>query len=104
MVAGVKIGRRKTNNLRYADNTTLLARNKDDMVQLIKRVKISSEKAGLELDIKKTRVMCSAGLPEDGYKKCVVQFVRNETYSCLSIAWKTYQEYATINSVNLILL
>jgi hypothetical protein len=55
--AGVKIGGRKINNLRYADDTTLLAENKDDMVQLIKRVKISSEKAGLKLNIKKTRVM-----------------------------------------------
>jgi hypothetical protein len=55
--ASVKIGGRKINNLRYADDTTLLAENKDDMGQLMKRVKISSEKAGLKLNIKKTRVM-----------------------------------------------
>jgi hypothetical protein len=47
----------KKNNLQYADDTTLLAENKDDMVQLIKRVKSSSEKAGFKLNIKKTRVM-----------------------------------------------
>jgi hypothetical protein len=50
--AGVKIGGQKIKNLRYADDTTLLAENKDDMVQLIKRVKISSEKAGLKLNKK----------------------------------------------------
>jgi hypothetical protein len=54
--AGIKIGGRKINNLRYADDTTQLAENKDDMGQLIKRVKISSEKAGLKLNMK-TRVM-----------------------------------------------
>jgi hypothetical protein len=55
--AGVKIGGQKINNLQYADDTTLLAENKDNTVQLIKRVKISSEKADLKLNIKKTRVM-----------------------------------------------
>jgi hypothetical protein len=55
--AGVKIQGRKINNIKYADDTTLLAENKDDMGQLIKRVKISSQKAGLKLNIKKTRVM-----------------------------------------------
>jgi hypothetical protein len=56
-VAGVKIGGRKINNLRYADDTTLLAENKDDMGQLIKRVKISSKKTSLKLNIKKTTIM-----------------------------------------------
>jgi hypothetical protein len=53
--AGVKIGGRKINNVRYADDTILLAENKDDMVQMIKRVKISSEKASLKLNIKKNQ-------------------------------------------------
>jgi hypothetical protein len=55
--AGVKIGGRIINNLRYADDTTLLSENTGDMVQLIKRVKISSLEAGLKLNIKKTKVM-----------------------------------------------
>jgi hypothetical protein len=55
--AGVKTRGRKINNLRYAGDRALLAENKDDMVQLIKRVKINSEKAGLKLNIKKTGVI-----------------------------------------------
>jgi hypothetical protein len=49
MLAGVRIGGRKINNLRNAGGTTLLAENKDDIVKLIKRVKISSEKVGLNM-------------------------------------------------------
>jgi hypothetical protein len=45
------------NSVTYIDDTTLLAENKDDMGQLIKRVKISCEKVGLKLNIKKTRVV-----------------------------------------------
>jgi hypothetical protein len=55
--AGVTIAGQKINNLRYAYDTILLAENEDDMGQLIKRVKISSEKVGLKLNIKKTRLM-----------------------------------------------
>lgn len=47
---------RKINNLRHADNTTALLENEGDMVELTKRVRISSEKAGLKLNLKKIRV------------------------------------------------
>lgn len=54
---GVKIGGHKINNLQHTNDTAQLAENKDDMVQVLTRVKISSEKAGLKLNVKKTRVM-----------------------------------------------
>ena len=50
---GIKIARRNINNLRYADDTTLIAENKEELKSLLMRVKEESEKAGLKLNIKK---------------------------------------------------
>ena len=55
--AGIKIGRRNTNNLRYADNTTLIAESKEELNSLLMKVKVESEKVGLKLNIQKTKVM-----------------------------------------------
>ena len=49
--AGIKIARRNMNNLRYADDTTLMAESKEELKSLLKRVKEESEKAGLKLNI-----------------------------------------------------
>src|ERR1043165_3213268 len=54
---GIKIAGRIMNNLRYADDTTLLAGKKKDLVELIRRLKSESEKAGLYFNIKKTKIM-----------------------------------------------
>ena len=51
--AGIKTGRRNINNLRYADDTTLMAENKEELRSLLMRVKEESERAGLKLNIKK---------------------------------------------------
>ena len=51
--AEIKIGRRNINNLRYADNTTLIAESEEELKNLLMRVKEQSEKAGLKLNIKK---------------------------------------------------
>ena len=59
--AGIKIAGRNTNNLRYADDTTLLAENKEELKSLLMKVKEESEKAGLELNIQKTKIMASGG-------------------------------------------
>ena len=56
--AGVKIARRNINNHRYADNTTLMAENEDELKSLLMKVK-ESEKAGLKLNIQKTKIMAS---------------------------------------------
>ena len=57
--AGIKIARRNINNLRYADDTTLMAESEDELKNLLMKVKEESEKAGLKLDIKKTKIMAS---------------------------------------------
>ena len=57
--AGIKIARRNINNLRYADDTTLMAECKEELKSLLIKVKEKSEKAGLKLNIQKTKVMAS---------------------------------------------
>ena len=55
--SGIKIARRNINNLRYADDTTLLEESKEELKSLLGRVKEESEKAGLKLNIQKTKIM-----------------------------------------------
>ena len=55
--AGIKIARRNINNLRYADDTTLTAESKEELKSLLMKVKQESEKAGLKLNIQKTKLM-----------------------------------------------
>ena len=55
--AGIKIVRRNINNLRYADDTTLMAENEEELESLLMKVKEKSEKAGLKLNIQKTNIM-----------------------------------------------
>ena len=56
---GIKIARRNINNLRFADDTTLMAENKEKLKNLLMKVKEESEKAGLKLNIQKTKIMAS---------------------------------------------
>ena len=58
--AGIKIARRNTNNLRYADDTTLRAESKKELKSLLIKVKEESEKAGLKLNVQKTKIMASS--------------------------------------------
>ena len=57
--AGIKIARRNINNLRYTDDTTLMAESEEEMKSLLMKVKQESEKAGLKLNIQKTKIMAS---------------------------------------------
>ena len=57
--AGIKIARRNLNNLRYADDTTLMAESKEELKNLLMKVKQESEKVGLKLNIQKTKIMAS---------------------------------------------
>ena len=57
--AGIKIARRNINNLRYADDTTLMAESEEELKSLLLKVKVESEKAGLKLNIQKTKIMAS---------------------------------------------
>ena len=58
--AGIKIGGRNISNLRYADDTTLMAESKEELNSLLMKVKEKSEKAGLKLSIQKTKIMASS--------------------------------------------
>ena len=57
--AGVKIARRNINNLRYAGDTTLMAESEEELRSLLMKVKVESEKFGLELNIQKIKIMAS---------------------------------------------
>ena len=57
--AGIKIARRNINNLRYADDNTLMAESEEERKSLLMKVKEKSEKAGLKLNIQKTNIMAS---------------------------------------------
>ena len=72
--AGIKIARRNINNLRYTDDTTLMAES-EDLKSLLTKVKEESEKVGLKLNIQKTKIMASAPITSwriDGeqWKQC----------------------------------
>ena len=57
--AGIKIARRNISNLRYADDTTLMAESEDELKSLLLKMKAESEKVGLKLNIQKTKIMAS---------------------------------------------
>ena len=57
--AGIKISRRSINNLRYADDATIMAESKEGMKSLLMKVKEESEKVGFKLNIQKTKIMAS---------------------------------------------
>ena len=58
--AGIKIARRNINNLRYADDTTLMVESKEELKSLLMKVKEESEEPGLKLNIQKTKIMASS--------------------------------------------
>ena len=57
--AGIKIARRSIDNLRYADDTTLMGESEEELKSLLMKVKVESEKVGLQLNIQKTKIMAS---------------------------------------------
>ena len=77
--AGIKIAERNINNLRYADNTTLMAESEEELKSLLMKVKVESEKVGLKLNIQKTKIMASGSITSweiDGkqWKQCQILF------------------------------
>ena len=61
--AGIKIARRNINNLRHADDTTLMEESKEELKSLLMKVKEESEKVGLKLNIQKAKIMASGPIP-----------------------------------------
>ena len=76
--AGIKIARGNINNLRYADDTTLMAESKEELKSLLMKVKEESEKVGLMLSIQKTKIMASGHITswqmEKQWKQCQTLF------------------------------
>ena len=60
--AGIKIARRNINNLRYVDDTTLMAESEEELKSLLMKVKVKSEKVGLKFNIQKTKIMASSSI------------------------------------------
>ena len=79
--AGIKIGERNINNLRYADDTTLMAESKEELKNLLMRVKEESEKTGLKLNIKKTKIMASGPIPSWQIERGKVEGVTDFLFS-----------------------
>ena len=75
--AGIKISRRNINNLRYADDTTLMAESEGELKSLLIKVKVESEKAGLKLNFQKTKIIACGPITSckiKGEKEEVVTF------------------------------
>ena len=75
--AGIKIVRRDINNLRYADDTTLMAESEEELKSLLMKVKEESEKVGLKLNIEKTKIMASGPITSWQINGETVETVRN---------------------------
>ena len=77
--AGLKIAKRNTNNLRYADDTTLMAEREEEIKSLLMKVKEENEKVGLKLNIQKTKIMASSPVTswqiDEETKETVTDFI-----------------------------
>src|SRR5574337_747715 len=78
--AGIKIAGRNINNLRHADDTTLMAESEKELKSLLMKVKVESEKVGFKLNIQKTKIMASGPITsweiEKQWKQCQTLFFR----------------------------
>ena len=92
--AGIKIAGRNINNLRYADDTTLMAESEEELKSLLMKVKEESEKVGLKFNIQKTKIMASGPITswqidaENGGKF----FKRWEYQTTWPASWETYMQ------------
>ena len=78
--AGIKIAKRNINNLRYANNTTLMGESEEELKSLLMKVKEESEKAGLKLSIHKTKIMASGPTTSWQIDGETVETVRDFTF------------------------
>ena len=83
--AGIKIAGRNMNNLRYADDTTLMAESEEELKSLLMKVKEESEKVGLKLNIQKTRIMVSGPITSWQMDGETVETVTDFIFSCSKI-------------------
>ena len=78
--AGIKIARRNINNLRYADDTTFMAGSEEELKSLLMKVKKESEKAGLKLNIQKTKIIVSSPITSWQIDGETMETVRDFTF------------------------
>ena len=81
--AGIKIARRNINNLRYADDTTLMAESEEELRILLMKVKEESEKVGLKLSVQKTKIMASGPITSQQINGETVETVSDFIFSGL---------------------
>ena len=79
---GIKIAKRNINNLKYADDTTLMAESEEELKSLLMKVKEESEKGGLKLNIQKTKIMASGPITSYQVDEGTMETVRN--FICLA--------------------
>ena len=88
--AGINISRRNINNLRYADDTTLMAESEEELKSLLMKVKEESERVGLKLNIQKTKIMASGPITSwemkwKQWKQC--QTLGKQWKQCQTLFW-----------------
>ena len=84
-LAGIKIARRNINNLRYADDATLMAESEDELKSILMKVKEESDKVGLKLNIQKTKIMVSGPITSWQIGGETVGTVADFTFLCSKI-------------------
>ena len=95
--AGIKIARRNINNLRYADDTTLLAESEEELKSFLMKVKEESEKVGLKLNIQKTKIMASGPItswPIDGNQWLTLSFCAPKSLQMVTAAMNLKDVYS----------
>ena len=78
--AGIKIAGRNINNLRYADDTTLMAESEEELMSFLMKVKEESEKAGLKLNIQKIKIIASCPITSWQYRWEIMETVTDFTF------------------------
>ena len=94
---GIKIARRNINNLRYADDTTLMAESEEELKSLLMEVKEESEKIGLKLNIQKTKIMASGPIilwQIDGKQWLTLFFWAPKSLQMVTAAMKLKDSYS----------
>ena len=95
--AGIKIARRNISNLRYADDTTLMAENEEELKSLLMKVKEESEKVGLKLNLQKTKIKASVPINSwqiDGETVTDLLFLGSKSLQMVTTAMKLKDTYS----------
>ena len=99
--AGIKISRRNINNLRYADDTTLMAESEEELKSLLMKVKEESEKVGLKLNIQKTKIMASGPITSWEIDGETVETVSDFIFIYLFFFWAPKSQQMVIAAMKL---